>query len=192
MGCTPEQGNCYEGERPTHKVTLPDFYIGELQVTQKLWRAIMGLNIQQQWMMNAKKGMLLKGGRTASIDINEAAQSEGEFSHPSNPHTIYEVVSRRGRKLFDVKDFSKVSPFLNSVGDDYPMYFINYRDCELFCFTLTQLLADQLPEGYKFRIPTEAQWEYAARGGIMNKGYTFAAYRAATKVRRMKGRVIVD
>ena len=36
MGCTPEQGNCYTGERPTHKVTLSDFYIGELQVTQEV------------------------------------------------------------------------------------------------------------------------------------------------------------
>jgi len=41
-GCTPEQGSCYTGERPTHKVTLSDFFLGEFQVTQKLWRAVMG------------------------------------------------------------------------------------------------------------------------------------------------------
>ena len=27
MGCTPEQGNCYTGEIPTHKVTLTDFFM---------------------------------------------------------------------------------------------------------------------------------------------------------------------
>ncbi|MFC4675369.1 formylglycine-generating enzyme family protein [Dysgonomonas termitidis] len=35
MGCTSEQGNdCYDNEKPAHRVTLSDFYIGKYEVTQ--------------------------------------------------------------------------------------------------------------------------------------------------------------
>ena len=44
MGCTKEQGSdCDEyDERPAHKVTLSSYSIGETEVTQALWRAVMG------------------------------------------------------------------------------------------------------------------------------------------------------
>ena len=58
-------------------------------------------------------------------------------------------------------------------GNLHPMYFINYNECVTFCEKLNQLLEKQLPEGYKFRFPTEAQREYAARGGKKSKGYPY-------------------
>ena len=44
MGATPEQTGANSDELPTHSVTLSDYYIGETEVTQELWTAVMGSN----------------------------------------------------------------------------------------------------------------------------------------------------
>ena len=45
MGATPEMENPWDGEKPTHQVTLTnDYYIGKYEVTQALWKAVMGNN----------------------------------------------------------------------------------------------------------------------------------------------------
>lgn len=45
MGATPGQGeDARENEKPAHKVTVDDFLIGETEVTQELWFAVMGNN----------------------------------------------------------------------------------------------------------------------------------------------------
>lgn len=45
MGATPGQGNdARENEKPAHKVNIDDFWIGETEVTQELWFAVMGSN----------------------------------------------------------------------------------------------------------------------------------------------------
>ena len=45
MGATSEQGyDAYSDEKPTHQVTLSTYYIGETEVTQALWEAVMGSN----------------------------------------------------------------------------------------------------------------------------------------------------
>ncbi|MCL2168340.1 MAG: SUMF1/EgtB/PvdO family nonheme iron enzyme, partial [Lentimicrobiaceae bacterium] len=139
MGCTAEQGNCYEGERPAHKVTLTDYFIGEFQVTQKLWQAVMGTNIKQQWLKHqiADKEHLKK--------INAAVIALG-----GKPITItFDVTTLDGNNWFSAEDFMDAIP-LNGTGDSFPVYFINHNECELFCNILNNLLADQLPEGYTF------------------------------------------
>lgn len=103
MGATPEQGDdAYDGERPTHQVTLSSYYIGQMEVTQALWRAVMGDN-------------------------------------PSDHK-----------------------------GDDLPVENVSWDDCQAFIRTLNE------NTGRNFRLPTEAEWEYAARGGKRSKGYKYA------------------
>lgn len=94
-------------ERPQHKVTLSDFSIGETEVTQELWEAVMGAN-------------------------------------PSN---------------FE--------------GDTLPVEGVSWNDCQQFINTLNNLLSDKLG-GKHFRLPTEAEWEFAARGGNKSKGYKYS------------------
>ncbi len=56
----------------------------------------------------------------------------------------------------------------NKAGDTYPVEDVSWEDCQRFIERLNRRT------GLNFRLPTEAEWEYAARGGIKSKGYKYA------------------
>lgn len=91
-------------EFPVHPVTLSTFYIGKYEVTQALYKAVMGVD--------------------------------------SNPSSVK--------------------------GDNLPVDNLSWEDVQLFIKRLNALT------GENYRLPTEAEWEYAARGGKEMSGHLFS------------------
>lgn len=59
-------------------------------------------------------------------------------------------------------------------GGLYPVESISWDEANKFCDALNKKFKDMLPEGYHFGLPTEAQWEFAARGGVKSNGYLYS------------------
>ena len=68
------------------------------------------------------------------------------------------------------------NPSYHKLGDNYPVEQVNWYDCQDFVEKLSELT------GRHFRLPTEAEWEYAARGGKRSRGYRYSGSYALDEI----------
>ena len=66
------------------------------------------------------------------------------------------------------------------MGDDLPVVCVSWNDAMAFCGMLNSM--GKAPSGWKFTLPTETQWEYAAKGGAKSIGFKYSGSNNANEV----------
>lgn len=115
--------------------------------------------------------MVHVAGGTFTMGNNEARgmKVNYEASRPEHSVTVgdyyigrYEVTLAQWRAVMGD------TPEMTGSNDSLPAYQVSWTEAKQFCAVLSQMT------GRRFRLPTEAEWEYAARGGRYSHGSVFA------------------
>ena len=146
MGSPKSEPGHREDETQFQVKLTHGFWMGATEVTVGEWRDVMGTDLR------------------------------GHLTEVINNNTLYDFAGR----MLTIRDFMNMSRdgdvgrYLANETDNLPIYFTSWNDAMEFCEKLSQRerKAGRLPAGYKYTLPTEAQWEYAARAGTTDA--TFA------------------
>ena len=119
-------------------------------------------------MVEVKGGMFTMG---ATAEQGEDAYDDERPAHEVTLNDFLIGKTEVTQELWQAVMGSNPS---SSAGVGYAVDNVSWEDCEKFLSRLNQLTSTTRPEGVEFRLPTEAEWEYAARGGVNSNGYKYA------------------
>ena len=117
---------------------------------------------------------------SGSFMMGSPSSEEGRNDDESPSHTVYidsfqlmttEVTQGMWEKVMgtsvqDKQNFEGYDRGLSGTGDDYPMYYVSWNDCQEFIDKL-----NDLDSNYIYRLPSESEWEYACRAGTTTGFY---------------------
>lgn len=134
MGCKDGRDkDCWDSEKPAHRVTLSDFYIGKYEVTNAEFVKFLDV-----------KGNQTEGGTEW---INLSGSYGNEKCRISKSGATFKV---------------------ETGYENHPVIYVSWYGAKAYCDWMTQ------QSGHTYCLPTEAEWEYAARGGKSSKNYNYA------------------
>ncbi len=154
--------NRNDDEMPIHNVTLSDYYIAKYPITQAQWVTLMGYNPSDM-----------------GEDGNEVLFVSGDTWKAINEQIPI--------KLSEEKDgLIPIGYVQKDIDDNCPVVNVSWCECIEFCNVLNKQhgyepMYIKCGRGMKwmrgrkgFRLPTEAEWEFAARGGNNSNGFTYS------------------
>ena len=157
MGGDNEQAR--EDEFPKHKVILKSFWIDETEVTNAQFREFVAAT---KYITMAEKDFEYKNenGKVIHQKAGSLVFQKLYLHDEANPNTWWKFVEGANWK-------HPQGPGSTIEGkDNYPVVQVSWYDAEAYC------------KWAKKRLPTEAEWEFAARGGSVNNIYSWGSEKA--------------
>lgn len=194
MGSPEIERGSYANERPQHEVILEDFWMAKYPITIEQYRAI----IQGNSTNNSFTNITGKVGSISGAVIGNSAW-QNTIVTSSVGSSIAKQIARDAQEVRKkVQGYNRNIGFQKVVANNqeissnspkHPVTNISYLDAQGFCEKLSAKF------DRPFQLPSEAQWEYACRGGtttkfhygetlphtVANYSYTAVGARASSK-----------
>jgi formylglycine-generating enzyme required for sulfatase activity len=155
-------GEGWDYERPVHTVRLDSFFMGKYEVTNQQYCGFLN-SANSQGLITVTDGRVYKAGSGTSYRYCDTSTADS-FSQIAYGGSVFSVRTKGGRSMAH-------DPMVH-VGWYGAVAYCNWRSQEEGyeqCYDLSTWACDFSKKGY--RLATEAEWEYAARGGLSGRRF---------------------